>query len=186
MRLPITTALLFVGGLALAEVPKTAAPVAAVPANPVSQPMNFLYDRIKKFLVESAEAMPDKDYGFKPTSDVRSFAQLIGHVADSQYMFCSAVKHEAQPKKDLEKTITDKAGLKKALGEAFAYCDPVYAQNTDASLSQSVELFGGKRGPLNKFTALNINIAHDNEHYGNIVTYLRLKKIVPPSTANDK
>jgi uncharacterized damage-inducible protein DinB len=168
-----------------AEPAKPAAAEPAKPANPLSMSMGFLYERVKKFLVDSAEAMPDKDYAFKPTPDVRSYAQLIGHVADAQYMFCSAVKHEAQPKKDIEKTVTSKAELKKALTEAFAYCDSVYSGSTDASLLQPVELFGGKRGPMTKFIAMDINIAHDNEHYGNIVTYLRLKKIVPPSTGAD-
>jgi uncharacterized damage-inducible protein DinB len=178
MRLHIATALYLTASAAYAEAPKSTAAV-----NSTSPQMSAMYNRIKKFILDSAEAMPEKEYSFKPSPDIRSFGQLVGHVADAQYMFCSAVKHEPQPKREIEKTATTKAALTKALSEAFAYCDPVYAGNTDASLSQAVELFGGRRGPFTKFLALNFNIAHDNEHYGNMVTYMRLKKIVPPSTA---
>jgi uncharacterized damage-inducible protein DinB len=152
----------------------------ATSANVASQTMTGSYQRIKKFIIASAAAMPEADYAWKPTPEVRSYGQLIGHVADAQYMFCSAAKHEPQPKKDIEKTVTKKADLQKALADAFAYCDAVYAAGTDAAFAEPVELFGGK---MTKFGALDINIAHDNEHYGNIVTYLRLKKIVPPSSS---
>ena len=97
-------------------------------------------------------------------------------------MFCGVAKKDTKPptKGSIEKTMSTKADLKKALGDAFAYCDAVYAASTDATLtSQMIELFGNK---MPKFQALDINVAHDNEHYGNIVTYLRLKKLVPPST----
>jgi len=150
-------------------------------ANPISGVMKASYERVKKFLVGAADLMPPADYAFKPSPDVRSFGQLIGHVADAQYMFCSAAKKETAPKKDsIEKTVTTKDGLKKALADAFAYCDAIYTASTDATLTQPVDLFGGK---LNKFAALDINVAHDNEHYGNIVTYLRIKKLTPPSSA---
>ncbi len=176
MKNSIVALLLVLSGAALADAPK------APPANPISLSMNALYGRVKKFIVASAEAMPDKEYAFKPTPDVRSFGQLIGHVADAQYNFCAAIKGEKRAPSDIEKTATTKAALTKALGDAFAYCDPLYANDTDASLTQAVDLFGGKFGPFNKFAALDLNITHDNEHYGNIVTYLRMKKIVPPSS----
>jgi uncharacterized damage-inducible protein DinB len=153
----------------------------ADPANPISSTMKGTYERVKKFLIASADLVPPADYAFKPTPEVRSFGQLIGHVADAQYMFCSAAKKEAHPKKEsIEKTATTKDALKKALADAFAYCDAVYAASTDAALTTPVDLFGGK---MTKFAALDINTAHNNEHYGNIVTYLRLKKLTPPSSA---
>ena len=175
-----TLTLVLIASVAWADAPK------APPANPLTGSMTFMYERVKKFIVDSAAVMPEKEYAFKPTPDVRSYGQLIGHLADAQYMFCSAAKKEAQPKKDIEKTVTTKAALQKELAAAFAYCDPIYKATTDASLHDPVELFGGKFGPMSKFVALDLNITHDNEHYGNIVTYLRLKKIVPPSTASEK
>ena len=152
----------------------------ALADDPISASMKGSYERVKKFIVGAADLMPPADYAFKPTPEVRSYGQLIGHLADAQYMFCSSAKHEKLQRKDIEKNVTTKDALKKALAEAFAYCDAVYAASTDASLKEPAELFGGK---MTKFSALDINVAHDNEHYGNIVTYLRLKKLVPPSSA---
>ena len=125
--------------------------------------------------------MPADQYGFKPTPDVRSFGQIVGHVAATQWMICGAAKQDPPSKKPSNEKPATKAELQKALNEAFAYCDRAYADSTDASLStQMVELFGKK---MPKFSALDINVAHDNEHYGNIVTYLRLKRLTPPSSA---
>jgi uncharacterized damage-inducible protein DinB len=155
---------------------------AADDANPISGTMKGTYERVKKFLIGAADQMPPADYAFKPTPDVRSFGQLIGHVADASYMFCSAAKKEKLAPKNIEKSVTTKDALKKSLADAFAYCDAVYTGLTDATLKEPAELPFMK---TSKFGALDINVAHDNEHYGNIVTYLRLKKIVPPSSQKE-
>lgn len=138
-----------------------------------------LYDMTKGWLVRSAELMPEENYSFKPTPDARSFGQLIGHVANASYLFCSTAKGENNPStSDFEKT-TSKAALVKAIKDAFAYCDGAY-QITDAKATEEVTLFGSMKG--SKLWTLMFNVAHDNEHYGNIVTYLRLKGLVPPSS----
>ncbi|MDB4969023.1 MAG: hypothetical protein JWN44_4712 [Myxococcales bacterium] len=147
--------------------------------NPISSTVKGSYERVKKFIIGAADQMPAADYAYKPTPEVRSFGQLIGHLADANYMFCSAAKHEKLAPKNIEKTVTTRDALKKSLAEAFAYCDAVYAASTDATLKEAAELPFMK---TSKFGALDINVAHDNEHYGNIVTYLRLKKIVPVSS----
>ena len=122
------------------------------------------------------------EFAFKPTPEVRSYGQLLGHVADASYMFCSAAKGTKAPKKEIEKTATTKDALKKELAEAFAFCDGVYESATDAALQAPIELFGRK---MIKFSALDINVAHDMEHYGNMVTYLRMKKLTPPSSQKE-
>ena len=139
-----------------------------------------LYDMAKGWLVSSAEQMPEADYAFKPTADVRSFGQLVGHVANASYMFCSIVKGEQNPATaDFEKT-TSKADLVKALKEGFAYCDGAY-EITDMKAMEEVTFpFGDMKG--SRLWALMFNVAHDNEHYGNMVTYFRLKGMVPPSS----
>jgi uncharacterized damage-inducible protein DinB len=179
MRTATAVVVLLAAPLAFAQ-PK-APDAAAVAANPISSSLKFNYERVKKFILAAADEMPPADYAYKPTPEVRSFGQLIGHIADASYMFCGAAKKEAKPpvKASIEKTMSTKAELKKALGEAFAYCDAVYAASTDATLGTAVELFGNK---MPKFQAVDINVAHDNEHYGNIVTYLRLNHLVPPSS----
>jgi len=166
---------------ALAQAPAAAAP-AAGNANPFATSLKIGFERTKKLLLASAEEMPTAEYAFKPTPEVRSFGQLIGHVADASYMFCSAARGTPAPKKEIEKTVTTKDGLKKALAEALAYCDGVYGSATDAMLTQPLELFGQK---MIKFSALQINLTHDMEHYGNMVTYLRLKKLTPPSSQKE-
>ena len=123
--------------------------------------------------------MPESKYGYKPTPEVRSFGELIGHVAGSQLMFCAIALGEKAPAEDaVEKAATSKADLVKALDASNAYCARAYAQS-DAAVSQSVSLFGSTQTRL--YTLL-INATHDNEHYGNIVTYMRLNGMVPPSS----
>jgi uncharacterized damage-inducible protein DinB len=141
---------------------------------------------IRRNLIEAAEAMPAADYAFKPTPQVRSFAELIGHVAIANYLFCSVARGEPMPVKDnLEKTVTDKAGAVKALGAALTYCDAVYKTTTDANANNAVKLpaIGAPAGQSTRALVLMFNTTHNNEHYGNVVLYLRLKNIVPPSTA---
>ena len=170
----ISVCLLLAGSTALAD------PKPADGANPISQTVSHSYDRVKKFLTGAAAEMPAEQYNFKPTPDVRSFGQLVAHVADAQMMFCSLAKHDTAGKKpDFEKTATTKAAVQKALADSISYCDAVYASTTDANMTDAVQMFGQK---LTRFAALDINVGHDNEHYGNIVTYLRLKNLVPPSS----
>ena len=75
----------------------------------------------KNNIIRAAEKMPEENYAFKPTPEVRSFGQLIGHVADAQYLFCSAVLGKPNPAPGVEKSKTTKAELVQALKDAFAY-----------------------------------------------------------------
>jgi uncharacterized damage-inducible protein DinB len=147
-------------------------------ANPVTAGTKRLYEMVKVDIVKTAAKVPESLYSFKPTPEVRSFGELIGHVADSQYEFCGPVKGETK-KSDIEHTKKSKADLTAALNEAFAYCDAAYNSMTDAAAGDKIQGFGPQG---NKLFALNFNTAHANEHYGNLVTYMRLKGIVPPSS----
>ena len=148
-------------------------------ANPLSADIKSVYDSVKGFVTRSAEKMPEEHYGFKPTPDVRGFGQVLGHIADAQYLFCSAVKGEKPAPPAVEKTKTTKAELTAALQEAFAYCDASYNNMTDAKGAELVKFFGSDR---TKLGVLAFNNSHNYEHYGNLVTYMRLKSIVPPSS----
>ncbi len=137
-----------------------------------------LYDRLKDLYTRSADLMPEEHYGFKPTPDVRTYGQILGHVANENYIFCSSAKGEENPNKaDFEKT-TAKAALVQAVRESFAYCDPAYRM-PEMQATQEVNFFGQKGSRL---WVLMFNVSHDSEHYGNIVTYLRMKGLVPPSS----
>jgi uncharacterized damage-inducible protein DinB len=165
----------------------TGAANAQTPNNPLRAGAQRTYDIVKGYITRAAEKMPEEHYAFKPTKDVRSFGQLVGHIADASFGFCSAVADEKPPMGgfdgSIEKSTTTKAALQKVLASAFAYCDKVYASTTDDTAAVMVKGFWGE---LPKLSVLGFNTAHDFEHYGNIVTYLRLKDIVPPSSEPKK
>jgi len=131
-------------------------------------------------VIRAAEKMPEENYSFKPTPEVRSFGQLVGHVADANYMFCSVASGEANPAKNIEKTKTSKADLVAAMKDAVAYCNKAFDGMTDAKGGQIVQIFGSMKAA--KLTVLSLNTAHTDEHYGNMVTYMRLKGLVPPTS----
>jgi uncharacterized damage-inducible protein DinB len=137
------------------------------------------YTQIFNNIQRSAEKMDEANYSFKPTPDVRSFGAILGHVADAQYLFCSAAMGEKMSPPGVEKTKTSKADIVAALKEASAYCGKAYGALTDSNANDVVKFFGGERSKLN---VLQFNNMHNMEHYGNLVTYLRLKGVVPPSS----
>jgi uncharacterized damage-inducible protein DinB len=176
--------LIFVSTVAFAqdaEKPKTSQPKTdqAAGANPFTTFNKIAYARIKGILIASAEKMPEENYNFKPTDAVRSYGQIVGHVADAQYNFCSIALGDKNPGLNIEKSKTTKADLVAALKESVAYCDKAYEGMTDASGTEMVTIFGSS---MPRIGALNINNIHDMEHYGNLVTYMRLKNIVPPTS----
>jgi uncharacterized damage-inducible protein DinB len=157
---------------------QTQAPPAANDA--ISSSLKRYYDSMKRNIIESAEKMPEANFDFKPTPDVRSFAEMLGHVADGQYMFCSGFNGEANPNKEsVEKTKKTKAEIVEAVKAAFAYCDAAFGSMNDDTLKQTIKQ--GNRD-VAKANWVAITVAHISEHYGNLVTYMRLKGIVPPST----
>jgi uncharacterized damage-inducible protein DinB len=147
--------------------------------NPLSTFNRTAYGAVKNILLHSAEKMPEENYNFKPTDAVRSYGQIVGHLIDAQYMFCSIELGEKNPDLKIEQTKSSKADLIAALKGAFAYCDKAYESMTDASAPQMVKLFGND---LPKLSVLTANNMHDLEHYGNLVTYMRLKNVVPPTS----
>jgi hypothetical protein len=131
-------------------------------------------------LVESAEKMPEADYGFVGAKDIRPFGGFIGHVVNSSYASCARAKGEPNPnKEDFEKATPVKATLVAAIKAAQAYCDSVYNAQTMATLSEMVPQ-GQNQVPRGQI--LLGNIAHNNNEYGQVVILLRLKGIVPPTT----
>jgi len=152
---------------------------AAHPSDPLTANSKFMYRGMKFVMHRSAEKVPEESYAFKPTEGVRSLGQIIGHVADSQYTFCSEVLGEKNPAPGIEKTKTSKAELIAALKDAFAYCDKAYDGLTDASAAQMVKHFGNDMPKLGVLTA---DLLHTVEHYGNLATYMRMKNIVPPTS----
>ena len=161
---------------------QTAQAPATPPADPITASEKGLYAFVSNAAVGAAEKMPEANYSFKPTPDVRAFGQLVGHVADASFNFCSQVIGEENPSKgSIEKTKTAKADLVASLKESVAYCNKAIDGMTDTKGAQMVKLFNFQ---IAKLTLLSLNTAHTDEHYGNMVTYLRLKGIVPPTSEN--
>lgn len=147
--------------------------------NPLSDDVKRAYADVRNYILKSAEKMPEENYDFRPAPRVRTFGQILGHVVEEQYLFfCAPVRGE-QKAVDIERVKTSKADLIAALKESFAYCDSAYDGMTDRKAAEVVNV-GGSRST--KLRLLWMNVVHDEEHYGNLVTYLRIKGIVPPST----
>ena len=148
--------------------------------NPMVGSTRTEWHAIVGFITKAAEQMPAADYAFKPTPVVRSFGQLVGHLADGQTIICSAALGQASTavEGDVENKVTAKTDLIAALRGSTDLCTRAYAQ-PDTAVGAMTKLFGMDR---TRFAALLRNTVHDGEHYGNIVTYMRLKGMVPPSS----
>jgi uncharacterized damage-inducible protein DinB len=154
---------------------------------PSSSPMvdssKMFYLNAKQDILRSAEKMPENKYAFKPVDSVRSYGQVLAHVADGQYEFCggAAGKHDD---KGIEQNAKTKADIVAALKAAFAYCDAIYAGMTDAKAAEMIPAFGGTK--ITRLSMLDFNVSHTMEHYGNLVTYLRIQGVVPPSSESQQ
>ena len=156
-----------------------AGPLAAQSASGPVAASNAVWSSTINYIIKSAEQVPEALYSYKPTPEVRSFGQLIGHVAGAQYTFCAAALGDKPANEgDIEKTKTSKADLVAAIKASTEYCKKAYMMS-DASAQGMTKVFGEDQTNLR---ALIGNASHDAEHYGNIVTYLRMNKLVPPSS----
>jgi hypothetical protein len=145
--------------------------------NPFSADAKGAYTMIKTNLLKAADKMPEANYSFRTVPEVRTYGEMIAHVADVQMAICGAASGEQ--KKGMAATKTSKADLTAALKASFDYCDGVYNSMTDTAGSAKVKMFGHE---MTKIDVLNFNTMHDNEMYGTMVAYLRIKGIVPPSS----
>lgn len=147
---------------------------------PVVQSLKGLHDLTAGYLKATAEMLDEDMYAFRPTEEVRSAGEILAHVADSQYMFCSAAAGEDNPSSEsIEETATTKAQISAALEKALAYCGKVYDGMSDKKGAEMVSFFGAQRA---RSAVLAFNSVHNYEHYGNLVTYMRLNGMTPPSS----
>jgi len=171
--------------LILAVLGAASSAFAQAPAagSPVSQAVRDAWQSAKKNITDSAAQMPEDGYAFKPVATVRTFGQILAHIAGANYEFCSGVRGEKSPhaEDEFEKSATTKADIVKALDASLAYCDQPITAMTDTTAAEVIDLpFGMPKGARAKLILLNIG--HLNEHYGNLVTYFRVKGMVPPSS----
>jgi uncharacterized damage-inducible protein DinB len=171
-------AVLLVSSAAAAPLAGQAAPAAA-PASASVTAVRSMWEMMTNYVTRSAEMMPEEKYSYRPTADVRTFGEIIGHVAGAQNMICAVALGETPPAEDaVEKSAKTKAALVEALKTSTAYCGKAFSQ-TDADSRTPATLFGRD---VTRFHALTLNAMHNSEHYGNLVTYLRMNAMVPPSS----
>jgi uncharacterized damage-inducible protein DinB len=138
-----------------------------------------MWSQITGYITQVAEETPEADYGYRPTEDVRTIGEMVAHIAGAQYMICAAALGEPPRAEDaVEESVSDKAAIVAELKASTAYCERAY-QKSDAELQAEAELWGQQ---MTGFHALTLNTTHNGEHYGNLVTYLRMQGIVPPSS----
>jgi hypothetical protein len=136
------------------------------------------YSTLKPNVIKAAEKMPDADFQFKPTADIRTFARIVNHVTEAQFRTCGTLngnKDIAKPPADT----ADKATIVAALKASYDECDKAYGALTDNNISEMLTLGQNKRSRIGMAWG---NVSHDNEQYAELSTYLRLKNIAPPTS----
>jgi len=166
--------------LALLSISVTTSAVDAQAAtDPTTASIKATYDMVKGYITKAAAQVPEDKYKFQATKEVRTMGAVFGHIAESNGGICATASGLKPVAVGAEKLAT-KAELQKALADSFAFCDKAFATITAANMNESVTLFGQLK--LSRLGALAFNNSHDFEHYGNIVTYMRLNGMVPPSS----
>ena len=168
LRLVLATALIAMPAMAAAQT-----------ANPLTANARLQFGALTGFVVRSAEKVPEDLYSFRATSEVRSMGELFGHVADALFSMCSTAGGSKPPRTGIEKAVTAKSELIAALKQGISYCHTVFDGMTDQKGTESVPFYFG---PTPRLSVLYFAVTHTYEHYGNLVTYMRLKNIVPPSS----
>jgi uncharacterized damage-inducible protein DinB len=155
-------------------------------ANPMSTWLRDAYTRNRNTIVRTAEKMPEENYEMRPGSqpEVRTFGQQVTHVATYNFLWCSQAKDEKNHNPGNLDKLTSKAEIMKVLNDAFTYCDSAYNGLTDASGAEVINITqeNGRQTRNLRMGLLTLNYAHNNEIYGSMVTYLRIRNIVPPAS----
>ena len=167
---------------ALAQQPAATPPSSGAAADPGAAGLAAMrgnWKQVTGFITAAANDFSEADYAYRPVETVRTVGQMIGHVAGAQYMMCAAALGEPPRGEDeVEKAATSKAALVKALKESTDYCARAYEQSAAATTAPA-QLFGQS---VTRAYALSLNAVHNGEHYGNLITYMRMKGMVPPSS----
>jgi hypothetical protein len=150
---------------------------APAPVGPAAE-VQASYNRLKPNVIKAAEKMPEGDYQFKPTPEIRTYARIVNHVTEAQQHVCSALNGTAFDPKTVPSDTADKATIVAALKASFDNCDKAYGALTDATIAEVVTAGPVKRSRIGMAWG---NVSHDNEQYAELSTYLRLKGLVPPT-----
>jgi uncharacterized damage-inducible protein DinB len=172
MRALVICAIAVMGASACA----TPAPVPAPPSTAVRDSLVGAFGIARNYITQAAEQVPDALYSYQPTIEVRTLGALFAHVSNANYLICGTATGDAAP----EGATIEETTIQAALAESFAFCERAFDTLNDTTGGEAVKLFD--RIDSTRLGALAFNTAHLMEHYGNIVTYMRLNKLVPPSS----
>jgi uncharacterized damage-inducible protein DinB len=181
LPLALASAVLLVvqASTAIAQMPASAPMQKAANPTPISEAI-AAYKQTRTIILASVESMPAEDFSFKATPDIRTYAQMFTHVAQAQESICGLIAGTATATRPVESKAATKDEVRTVIKKSFDDCDAAYASVTDANMNE-VSGTGYFRGT--KLGNMWKNTAHNNEMYGQMVIYMRLKGIVPPSTA---
>jgi len=154
---------------------------AMTPSTAITDSIRGGYEMVKGYLTAAADQVPENLYGYQPTPEVRTLGAAFAHVADANYMFCGAAGTEAMPEGSIEESATTKAAITEGLAASFAYCDRVFASVNDATGAEEATI-ALMNLTSTRLGVLALGAEHDFEHYGNVITYMRMNNMVPPST----
>jgi hypothetical protein len=157
----------------------TTAAFAQAPTTGPAGEVQGSYNRIKPNVIKAAEKMPEADYQYKPTPEIRSFARVINHVTEAQFHTCTTLNGDKFDPKSVPADTADKATILAGLKASFDECDKAYAALTDTNITELLAAGSAKRSRIGMAWG---NVSHDNEQYAELSTYLRLKGLVPPTS----
>ncbi|MBX2821205.1 MAG: DinB family protein [Rhodothermaceae bacterium] len=161
------------------SIPSAQAQEPSDKVDPMIETLQATNDYVRAMIVTSANQMSEDDYAFSPASEVRSFGQLLTHIAETNYFFCSTAKGEQAPQSAASESMTNREDIIKTLSNSFDYCDAIYNSAEKVNPDNQIEFMGQPRSPL---TVLAFRNNHALLHYGNVITYMRLRGKVPPSS----
>jgi uncharacterized damage-inducible protein DinB len=142
--------------------------------NPLTATLALFSKNMQDKIMKTAEAMPDAKFSYRPTKDVRSFGEIVTHVADISYYLCANMKDESRPNMSAGKG--SKAEIIAYLKSSFDYCDAAFSGFSDTHLNDPADFWGFKTNKMFIVTQLG---NHDALHYGNLATYLRINGGAP-------
>ena len=168
----------------LAAVPAAAQGPQASSSDPLTAALKRQFDGVARNVKEAAEQMPEDKFSYQATKEVRTFGGFVGHVANAEFAACARAKGEPNPNKEDFEKVTGKAALVKAITAANDYCSKVFGAANDKWMIETIaQGQGANTMQVPRAAILAGNTSHSNEHYGNLVTYMRINGLVPPSTA---
>ncbi|CAN5675940.1 hypothetical protein BH24ACI5_BH24ACI5_22750 [soil metagenome] len=119
------------------------------------------FEDVSALVLKAADLVPDDKYSYRPTPTVRTFGELVGHIADSYVFYCGRASEKTEPGDGANNALHEKTALMRRLTDATSACTASAGTDTEALIG---------------------NIAHTNLHYGNLITYIRMLGLVPPSS----